>query len=108
MFNLRHGDLAFRQIENLPEGLKETKSKVIMQGSHNNEHSFDYGKLYLKKVNDFVFGYFEAFSNTRLYHREHGKCCKGKTKKECHLLKGFYELRRQNEETNVGLRPVQD
>jgi hypothetical protein len=108
MFNLRHGDLSFVQIEKLPEGLKETKSKVIMQGSHNNEHSFDNGKLYLKKVDNFVFGYFEAFANTRLFHVEHGKCCKGKQKKECHLPMGIYELRKQNEELHEGMRPVQD
>lgn len=107
-FNLRHGDIGFYEIEKLPEGLKETKSKVITQGSHGNEHTFDNGKLYLKNENNFVFGYFEAVSNTKLYHVEHGNTCKNKQIRECHLKQGFYQLRKQNQYTNDGMKPVID
>ncbi len=105
--NIRHGDLALLKIEKLPKDLKQTKTKVIMQGSHGHDHSFNNGKLYLKKENDFVFGYLVA-KNTVLLHLEHGKVIKGKTLREAKIPNGIYELRKQNEETNEGMRPVID
>jgi hypothetical protein len=100
----RHGEISFIKISDLPEGLKQEKSKVIMQGSHNNSHSFDNGKLYFKKVYAYVFGYFIA-KNTTLFHPDHGK---GKGLKKSKLPNGIYELRKQQEFTPAGLVPIKD
>ena len=105
--NYRHGDLALISIEKLPEGLVETKSKVIMTGSGGNNHTFNNGKLYLKNVNQFVIGYFEAIEDTKLFHIEHG--CKSEgTLKEASIEKGFYEIRKQCEDTHTGMKRVID
>lgn len=102
----RHGEIGFIPIDKLPENLKETKSKVIMKGSHNNDHSFDNGKLYLKNVSQYVFGYFVS-KNTTLLHYEHGK--QNKSKQRTALLpNGIYELRRQVEFINSELKHVID
>jgi len=103
----RHGDLALKGINNLPEGLKASKSKVIMQGSGGHDHSFNNGTLYLKKENDFVIGYLEA-KDTKLFHLEHGKKVEGKTLKEAKIKDGYYQLLKQNEARNGELRPVVD
>ena len=52
----RHGDLALVGIEELPKGLKEAKTDVIMKGSGGNEHTFSKGRLYLKSGGVFVIG----------------------------------------------------
>jgi len=44
--NIRHGDMALIGIDKLPNGLKQSKDKVLMVGSHGNNHSFDVGKFY--------------------------------------------------------------
>lgn len=106
--NIRHGDLALIQIDSLPEGLAETDSKVIMTGSHKNDHYFDNGKLYLKNINRFVFGYFVAFSNTKLFHIEHGKKVSNNPVRESHVPQDIYELNKQHEDTNQGMKPVID
>lgn len=105
--SIRHGDLALIPVEKLPEGLKEAKAKVIMTGSHNNDHSFDNGKLYFRKEDDFVFGYLVA-KNTMLSHVEHGKVIEGKKLRENKIVDGVYKLCRQNEELHNEMRPVQD
>jgi len=104
--NYRHGDLALVEISELPKGLSETKTKIIMTGSNNNPHSFDTGKLYLKRINSFVFGYFVA-KNTTLFHKEHGIGNKIGFKK-AKIQDGIYELRQQNEDTHQGMRQVVD
>lgn len=98
---VRHGEICFVKISKLPKGLKLSDSKVLIQGSHGNSHSFDNGKLYFQKVDEYVFGYFVA-KGTTLLHAEHGKNGKGK------LPDGIYELRRQIECTPQGLIPVKD
>jgi hypothetical protein len=95
---IRHGDLALVKISKLPTGLKETKTKVLMSGSHGNNHFINQGKVYLTKVDDYVFGYLRA-KDTTLDHPEHGKI---------KLDNGVYELRRQIEFTVDGLKPVVD
>lgn len=95
---IRQGDLALVRISKLPVGLKETKTKVMVHGSHNHDHSIDKGKLYFKKVDDHVFGYLVA-KDTTIDHPEHG----GMT-----LKNGVYELRKQTEFTPQGLVPVID
>jgi len=128
---IRHGDLALIEIDKLPEGLKQFKTKVIMRGSHGHDHSFDNGKLYLKQVDSFVFGYLVA-KNTILFHPEHGfknlgqgfeknrtgkgnigrpKLKNGFKKtglREAKIADGIYELRKQIEDTHEGMKPVID
>ena len=71
--NYRHGDMALIGIAELPNGVKKSKTKNIMKGSHENDHSFDDGILFLPKSNnDFVIGYLEA-KNTTLLHLDHGE-----------------------------------
>jgi len=98
----RHGEILFLKIDKLPKGLKETKSKVIMEGSHGHNHSYDKGKLYLSKENDFVFGYFIA-KNTNLLHPEHSPNIG-----DAELPDGIYQLIKQQEHTPDGLVPVVD
>ena len=104
--NYRHGDLALIGIEKLPDGLIETQSKIIMTGSGGNDHTFNNGRLFLKNVNQFIIGYFEAFDNTKLFHVEHGEG--NSNLKEATIEKGFYEIRKQCEDTHEGMRPIQD
>lgn len=108
MKNVRHGDLALIGIEKLPEGLKKGTSKVLMTGSGGNDHSFDKGEFYPKQNGQFVIGYFVSVKGTNLYHIEHGKKVKGKDLRGVLLPVGIWELRKQNEETNSGMKPVQD
>lgn len=69
-----------------------------MSGSHGHDHTINQGKIYLKKVNDFVFGYLIA-KDTEIQHEEHGN----------HKIPdGVYELRGQQEYTPQGLIPVID
>ena len=98
----RHGEVLFVEVVELPTGIKETKTSVVAKGNTGNSHSFTGGKIYLlEQPKDFVFGYFVA-KNTTLLHNEHGK--NGKAK----LPDGTYELRRQQEFTAEGLKPVID
>ena len=103
----RHGEIGLRLIEKLPEGLTPSESKCIMAGSHGNSHTFDNGKLFLKKVDEFVFGYFVA-ENTKLFHPDHGEKIKGSTFRQASLPDGIYELRKQQEFINNELKPVID
>ena len=103
MSNYRHGDLALIGIEKLPEGMVATKTKVLMEGSHGNAHTINKGKVYLKDANEYVFGYLEA-KGTILSHAEHGE---GK-EKVARIEDGVYELRKQQEKTHEGMKPVID
>lgn len=107
---LRHGEIGFTPIKKLPDDLIETKTNLIMKGSHNNDHTFTNGHLYLKNINQFIFGYFASDKDcTILYHVEHGEEI-GKKLREAKLPKKykFYELRKQHEDTNKGMKPVVD
>ena len=97
----RHGEICFLSIDKLPKGLKETKTKIIETGSHGNSHTFDNGKIYLKKEGQFVIGYFKA-KNTSLFHPEHSP------KGEAKLPDGSYQILKQAEHTPAGLLPVID
>lgn len=103
----RHGEICFRVIKKLSEGLTATKQKVFLKGSHGNPHKFDKGTLYLKEVDEFIFGYFEA-KGTTLSHIEHGQKVNKLKEKRAILPDGIYELRRQNEIVNEELKPVKD
>jgi len=101
----RHGDLVLWQIKELPNGLTPTKTKVLMTGSGGNPHSIDNGTVYFKAVNEFVFGYLVA-ENTTLYHKNHGEG-NGKIK-VAKINNGVYELKKQQEKTHEGMKPVVD
>ncbi len=105
--NYRHGDLALCGIDKLPDNLEQTKTNVLMEGK-TASHRFKNGTVYLKEVNEHIFGYFVATKDTVLLHVDHGETVKGTKTKEAKILKGVYELRRQTEDTNEGLKPVID
>jgi len=109
IMNIRHGDLALIGIEELPEGLKVSDSKVLMTGSGGNDHTFDHGKLYVpSEQHPFVVGYFKAVKNTHLLHPDHGTKVKGRTLRSLSVPPGFYELRQQHEDTYDGKKKVVD
>lgn len=101
----RHGEICFLKIDKLPEGLKDAKQNVFLVGSHGHSHGFDKGSIYLKKEDEFVFGYFVA-KETTLTHPEHGTG-KGMLKK-ANLPDGIYQLRRGVEFINGEMKPVID
>jgi len=100
----RHGDMMLIPIDKLPDGLKEQKTKILMTGSHGNNHTVINAKFYSKKEDNFVFGYLKALKGCVLLHPEHGEKGTGKAK----LPIGFYQLRKQNEILANELREVQD
>jgi hypothetical protein len=96
----RHGEILLVKIDNLPSNLKEEKTKLIVKGSHGHDHTFDNGKIYFSKENDYVFGYLEA-KNTKLFHDEHSP-------KGVLIEDGLYELRKQQEFIDGELKQVID
>ena len=105
---VRHGEICFLAIDKLPDDLeKESNQKEFLKGSHGNAHTFDNGELYLKDVDENVFGYFKA-KDTTLFHVEHGEKKDGKKLREAKLPDGIYELRRQVEIVNEEMKPVID
>ncbi len=107
MKNYRHGDLGLIGVSELPTSLKKSTSKILMTGSGGHEHTFDHGKFYPKQ-DGLVIGYLVANNRTRLFHPEHGKVAKGKELREAKIAEGIYELRRQQEDTHDGMKPVVD
>ncbi len=103
--NYRHGDLTLFGIDKLPEGLKLSKTKVLIKSSGGNAHSINKGSVYFKDVDEYVFGYLVA-KDTTLFHKEHGDG-KGELRK-AKIEDGIYELRRQNEKTHESMRKVED
>jgi hypothetical protein len=102
----RHGEIIFVKIDSLPDNLVENKTNEIIRGSGNNPHLFKNGKLYLKNVNNYIFGYLEA-KNTILKHLEHGD------RKKAGLMiakipDGYYELRKENEFINNEFKQIID
>lgn len=103
----RHGDLGLVQVDKMPAGLDVSKSNVLLEnGSGGHSHTFKGGKFYPKVEGDFVLGYLFA-SKTKLYHPEHGGKKTGNLK-EATIKDGIYEVRKQNEHTPNGLKPVID
>lgn len=105
MANYRHGDLALISVKELPEGVKQDKSKMLLEGK-SNKHYYDNGEFYPKK-DELIVGYLVA-KNTTLSHKEHGRKIKGKDLKQAKIKNGVYELRVQHEETNEGMKQVED
>jgi hypothetical protein len=101
MKNIRHGDIAFVEIEKLPKGLKSVKTNKIMEGgSGGNSHTFKGGIFYPKVDGSNIIGFFKA-KDTKLYHIEHSP-------EGCKLENGVYEVRRQVEYTHEGMKQVID
>ena len=105
---IRHGDMFLEEIEKLPEGLIEAKTNVLMMGSHGNPHSFENGKFYPHKKGQFVVGYLEAGENCKLLHPEHGKVKNSAGLMEADIPAGIYQIRKQQEDTHQGMKPVID
>lgn len=105
---IRHGDLCLVQIKKLPKGLTALPGTAnsLMKGSNGNNHDVKGGTVYLKDVDQFVFGYVVAGDKCTLIHPDHGKG-KGELKTAT-LPAGIYELRRQHEQGNDAMRPVID
>jgi hypothetical protein len=103
----RHGEIGFLDIKELPKNLKDSQTKIIINGSHGNSHSIDNGTLYLKNANEYVIGYLVA-KNTNLLHSEHGVKVKGNKKRVAKLPNGIYEIIKQNEIINNELKQVID
>ncbi len=101
----RHGEICFEVVSSIPKGLDKSDAKEFLRGSHGNPHMFDKGELYLKKENDFIFGYFKA-SDTTLFHKDHGDT--NDELKKAKLQDGIYRLRRQVEFINSELKQVID
>jgi hypothetical protein len=97
----RQGDVRYFLTDTLPEGLKESKSSIILQtGSGGNPHTFKGGKFYPLVEGDFKIGYLVA-KNTKIFHIEHNP-------KGTLIQDGIYEVGRQVEETPDELKPVID
>ena len=103
----RHGEILFVPVKQLPQGLKKTDTNVIMRGSGDNPHTVRNADIYFKEEDTFVFGYIVTRKGNKLIHPTHGdKKVNGKM--ECSLPVGIYQLRRQIEDTNKGMKPVVD
>lgn len=105
--NYRHGDLGLFGGAKLPEGLKESKEKVLHRGSNNNPHSFKGGKWYPKTEGINTIGYLVGES-TVLYHVTHGDKIKGKVLRERKIVDDVYVVKRQVLHTNEGMKLVED
>jgi len=97
----RHGEILLLKISRLPKALKQSDSKIIMVGSHGNNHSIDTGKLYFKEDGT-TFGYLVA-KGTKLFHPEHKE-----DTGYCEIKDGVYQLIKQVEFTPDGLIPIVD
>ena len=106
---IRHGDMGLVKVrkKDFPARVKKSDDRVLMIGSGGNDHAFDCGTFYPYSKNGFVIGYFHA-KNTTLFHPDHGEKIGRKKLREFRLKDGYYEVRKQNEETHQGMRPVID
>lgn len=106
----RHGDLCLIGIKktDMPKDLEKTETNVIMCGSGGHDHTVENAVLYLKKTGNFIIGYMEAKHGCKLFHLEHGKKIANNILREAEITPGFYELRKQCEDTNEGMKPVID
>ena len=94
------------EVDSIPKDAKAKKDNVILEGK-SNTHRIVKGRVFLKKVDEFIFGYLEAYEGAYLTHPEHGEEQEG-TIKKAPIAKGFYELRQQHEQTHEGMKKVVD
>lgn len=104
---VRHGEILFVPVKSLPRGLKKATTNIIMRGSGDNPHKVTGADIYFKKDGDYVFGYLKAKRGAKLLHPEHGIKKVGGLM-EAPLKSGIYQMRKQLEVTNEGLKPVID
>jgi hypothetical protein len=102
----RHGEIAFKVIGKLPEGLTKSKNKEFLKGSHGHPHTYNKGEFYPKVESENIFGYFVA-KNTTLFHLEHGDKKDGELM-SAKLPDGIYRLRRGVEVVNKALKQIID
>ena len=102
---IRHGDCLLVEVKEIPKATK-TAIKTLMVGSGNHPHTFDNGTFYQIDGDDFILGYLKA-DNTTLFHAEHGEDVGGSLR-EAKIPDGIYEVRKQVEYTNEGMKPVVD
>ena len=108
MANLyEHGDMVLAEVAELPKGLKASKSRVLLEGKSNTHSHRGGGKWFPHASGPFVIGYLVA-KNTTLTHKEHGEAKEGDALRVAKIKDGIYEVRRQNELTHEGMRPVVD
>lgn len=98
--NYRQGDVALIEVKELPKALKASKTNVVLQeGSGGHPHTFKGGTFYPDLKGD-VLGYLKA-TKTKIFHPEHNP--KGDL-----IKNAIYQIKRQNEDTHEGLKPVID
>jgi len=107
MISIRHGDMALIPVDKLPDGLKKADTNVLMTGSHGKDHLFTRGIFY-PSIKDFVVGYFDAPKGTELHHPDHGAIVEDSENRVTEIPPGTYEVRKQQEDTHEGMRPVID
>lgn len=101
----RHWEILLEVINKLPEWLEKTNQNEFIKWSHWHSHSFDNWELYLKKEDEFIFGYFIA-KNTTLLHSEHWDW--NNNLKQSKIKDWIYRCRRQVEYINWELKQVID
>lgn len=93
----RQGDVLFTKIEALPEGLKQRKSQIIVEGeATGHHHSLVAGRV-LEDAQGYLF--LEVLKATQIVHQEH---------QPIGLEPGFYRVTRQREYTPEAIRVVMD
>jgi hypothetical protein len=100
--------MALIGIKELPKDLTASETKVLMSGSHGNDHAFDKGTFYPKQSGSNIIGYFVAEAGCTLSHPDHGNADGTAALRVANIPDGIYEVRRQNEETHDAFRPVVD
>jgi len=116
---VRHGDMCLEEISQLPEGLTKSDNNILMTGSGGNHHTYQDGEFFPKQVDRFIFGYFKSGPDCELFHKGHGqrdaggnivtKIVNGRklavTKVPANLI---FALKKQQEDTHEGMKPVVD
>jgi hypothetical protein len=93
----RQGDVLFTKIEELPEGLKARKSRVIVEGeATGHHHSLVDGRV-LEDAQGYLF--LAVLKATQVVHQEHHAIT---------LEPGFYRVTRQREYSPEAIRTVID
>lgn len=107
---IRHGDVALVQIDNLPEWLTKSDTRIFLAGKNNN-HEIDNGDIYITKDhntlrdNEFLYGYLVA-NNTTLIHNEHSPM--SNENRNALIPDWVYALYKQKEATADGFKIIKD
>lgn len=102
----RHGDMALVKIDELPDGLEVSDSKILLTGRTSTHEVNENGIFYPHEADEFIVGYLVAKKGCQLLHPEHGEG--SGPKRKASIESGIYEIRRQQEHTPDGMRPVLD